>query len=226
MEEVKLLPSFTISEIDLIQITRLNQRFEPLLNLAKLFLSNNSLQLSVGNLTTFAFVLNMNKLFEAFVISFIQRHRSEILPTELQNCNLLPQAKGTNLYLALTHHNQAVFYLKPDLVFQSNDVFPLILDAKYKQLKLNSQKGGVSEADFYQMYAYSHRYRCPYVILLYPQTADILQPLQIVFTLKDTNQVIVAATVDLRCDLSQPQEREILVARLNNIFGNKYEQAN
>ena len=88
MEEVALLPKVNVEDLRLIAITRLNQRFEPLLNLARLFLENESLQLSSGNFQTFAFALDMNKLFEEFVISFIDRHRHEILPTELQDCEL------------------------------------------------------------------------------------------------------------------------------------------
>ncbi len=86
MEEVTLLPKVNVEDLRLMTITRLNQRFEPLLNLARLFLENESLQLSSGNFQTFAFALDMNKLFEEFVISFISRHRREILPSHLQDC--------------------------------------------------------------------------------------------------------------------------------------------
>ena len=77
MEEVTLLPKVNVEDLRLIPITRLNQRFEPLLNLARLFLENESLQLSSGNFQTFAFALDMNKLFEEFV-TYIQQVKSKI----------------------------------------------------------------------------------------------------------------------------------------------------
>jgi hypothetical protein len=40
----------------------------------------------------------------------------EILPTELQDCELLPQSSGAVRYLAKTSNKQPVFQLKPDLV--------------------------------------------------------------------------------------------------------------
>ncbi|MBW4548771.1 MAG: McrC family protein [Symplocastrum torsivum CPER-KK1] len=221
MEEVTLLPSATVNDASLIPITRLNQRYEPLLNLAKLFLDNSSLQLSAGDLATFAFVFDMNKLFEGFIVNFIRRHREEILPAELGSCELIPQAYTTTLHLAHTSHGEPVFRLKPDLAFRNGDNFPLLLDAKYKQLKPTDRKLGVSESDFYQMHAYAHRYQSPRVLLLYPQTADIPQPLQAEFTLEDSEQVIVAATVDLRGDLSKSQERDNLITRLKTILMNK-----
>ena len=135
MEEVALLPKVNVEDLRLIPITRLNQRFEPLLNLARLFLENESLQLSSGNFHTFAFALDMNKLFEEFVISFIDRHRHEILPTELQDCELLPQSSGAVRYLAKTSNQQPVFQLKPDLVMCQKGSFPVIMDTKYKRLK-------------------------------------------------------------------------------------------
>ncbi len=222
MEEVTLLPSATANDANHIPITRLNQRYEPLLNLAKLFLDNSSLQLSAGDLATFAFVFDMNKLFEGFIINFIRRHREEILPTELRSCELIPQAYTTTLHLARTSNGEPVFRLKPDLAFRNGDSFPLLLDAKYKQLKPTDRKLGVSESDFYQMHAYAHRYQCPRVLLLYPQTADIPQPLQAEFALEDSERVIVAATVDLRGDLSKSQERDKLTTRLKTILTNKH----
>ena len=222
MEEVTLLPSATANDASFIPITRLNQRYEPLLNLAKLFLDNSSLQLSAGDLATFAFVFDMNKLFEGFIVNFIRRHREEILPTELGSCELIPQAYTTTLHLAHTSDGEPVFRLKPDLAFRNGDNFPLLLDAKYKQLKPTDRKLGVSESDFYQMHAYAHRYQSPRVLLLYPQTADIPQPLQAEFTLEDSERVIIAATVDLRGDLSKPQECDNLITRLKTILTNKH----
>ena len=50
----------------------------------------------------------------------------------------------------------------------------LIVDTKYKLLDAAAAKAGVAEADAYQMFAYKERYRCPRVILLYPQKTDTI----------------------------------------------------
>jgi 5-methylcytosine-specific restriction enzyme subunit McrC len=214
MEEVNLLPKVNVEDLRLIPITRLNQRFEPLLNLARLFLENESLQLSSGNFQTFAFALDMNKLFEEFVISFIDRHRHEILPNHLQNCELLPQSQHETKYLATTE-GQDVFQLKPDLVMRQKFSFPLIMDTKYKRLKEGDRKLGVSQADFYQMYAYAQRYKCPNVLLIYPQVVGMSE-LKAKFKIE--GGTITAATIDLCGDLSKQSERDKLVERLRGLF--------
>jgi len=214
MEEVTLLPKVNIEDLRFIPITRLNQRFEPLLNLARLFLENESLQLSSGNFPTFAFTLDMNKLFEEFVISLIDRHRLEILPNHLQDCELLPQSVGAVHYLA-KNGNDRVFQLKPDLVMRQKVDFPLIVDTKYKRLQEGDRKLGVSQADFYQMYAYAQRYNCPNVLLIYPQVVG-MSALKAKFEIE--RGTITAATIDLCGDLSKQEERDNLVARLRGLF--------
>lgn len=94
MDEVELLPSVTVADANPSQLTRLNQRFAPLLNLARLFLDGGTLQMTEGDLSTFAFVFDMNQLFEMFIASFIRRYRSEILDDQLADCELLIQSRA------------------------------------------------------------------------------------------------------------------------------------
>ena len=86
MEEVTLLLHVGASDAPPLLLTRLNRRFEPLLNLARLFLEGGSLQLAARDFDTFSFVFDMNQLFEAFLVNFIRRRRDSILPDELQSC--------------------------------------------------------------------------------------------------------------------------------------------
>jgi 5-methylcytosine-specific restriction enzyme subunit McrC len=166
----------------------------------------------------------MNALFENFLIGFIRRHRSGILPEELQPCRFLPQTRGATLFLAHRERSQ-VFQLKPDLSFQDeNRNFPLLLDAKYKSLNERDLRVGISQSDFYQMHAYAHRYECRRVILIYPQTSEIQNNLRVRFRLQkhDDHQNhdvhIDAATIDLRLKLSKPAERKELITELKKIF--------
>ena len=219
MEDVTLLPGITAAEAGSLTLTRLNQRYAPLLNLARLFLDGGALQLSAGDLSTFAFTFDMNQLFEAFVINFVRRHRAEILPPEIRTCELLSQSHGATRYLA-RREAKSIFLLKPDLVFRDQFArFPLLLDAKYKRLDKTDARLGVSQADFYQMHAYARRYDCKRVLLLYPQVVGMTQPLKARFDVEETFISIVAATVDLRIDLSRPQGRESLAGELRDILG-------
>jgi len=218
LEEVTLLPKVTVAEASPTLLTRLNQRFEPLLNLARLFLDDSALQLAAGDLKTFAFVFDMNQLFESFVVNFIRRHRhDDVLSPTLQECELLPQSHGAVFYLA-RRDRTPVFRLKPDLAFRDGNQFPLLLDAKYKQLDKADIKLGVSRSDFYQMHAYLYRYNCPRVLLLYPQTAALSEPLHTRFALEDSDKVIMAATVDLRVELGKREGRYNLVKEMREIL--------
>ena len=50
--------------------------------------------MAAGDVTTFAFVFDMNHLFEAFTVNFIRRHRYDILPVELRPCDCCLNRKG------------------------------------------------------------------------------------------------------------------------------------
>lgn len=218
MEDVELRPGMTAAEAAGVALTRLNRRFEPLLNLALLFLEGGALRMSAGDTPAFAFTFDMNRLFESFLVNFIRRHREEILPPELASCELLPQSKGAALYLARSG-GRRVFMLKPDLAFRRGGEFPLLVDAKYKRLDGADVRLGVSESDFYQMHAYAHRYGCDRVVLVYPQTAGMRDPLRARFAVEGAGVSIVAATVNLQVALGRRSGRGSLTAELRNILG-------
>ena len=214
MDDVSLLPKITIEDVNSIVITRLNQRYEPLLELAKLFLNQQGLQFLVGEIKTHALIINMNQLFERFIINFIRYHRSEILAPDLQECQLISQGIGINKYLANTQNNQSVFLLKPDLAFKIDNHFPLLLDTKYKILKTNDR---ISSLDFYQMYAYANRYNCPMIVMIYPQIGENPARKE-EFPLQGSDKIIRLGTLDLRKDLSQIHERQKLIERLKELL--------
>jgi 5-methylcytosine-specific restriction enzyme subunit McrC len=215
LDPVSLAPYMTATAVPPGIISRLNNRFEPLLNLSRLFLENGSLELSRGDLQTFAFVFNMNQLFEEFLDGFIRRYRAEALPESLQDCTLHSQAKYHTRHLARTNDGQPVFKLKPDLMFRRGSEFPLLVDAKYKLLTPEDRRLGVSQSDFYQMFAYAHRYHSPAVILLYPQDRT---PLRARFKLAGHNAAISAATVDLHRDFSRSENRRALAKEIKAII--------
>jgi 5-methylcytosine-specific restriction enzyme subunit McrC len=222
LDDVTLLPSITVDDARPGLLTRLTQRFTPLLNLARLFLDKGTLQLAAGSLDSFAFVLDMNKLFEAFLVGFIRRYRRSVLPASLAGCRLLPQTQGASLHLARNQDNARVFRLKPDLALRSGHTFPMLMDAKYKGLEPDVSGAGVAQGDFNQMFAYAHRYDCPRVLMLYPQTADMPSAFRQEFSLEGTTgKTVVVATVDIRLDLGSPQGRVEIVERLRQVFQGK-----
>jgi 5-methylcytosine-specific restriction enzyme subunit McrC len=218
LEEVTLLPSLTASAASPALLTRLNRRLEPLLNLARLFLDGGSMRMAAGDLSAFAFVFDMNRVFEAFLVNFVRKHRQQILPQNLWDCDLLPQARGSSLCLAQSD-GKPVFRLQPDLALRSGDTFPLLVDAKYKGLEPGIAGVGVAQADFNQMFAYAHRYDCPRVLMLYPQTADMPSAVCREFALEGTDgKTVVVATVDVREDLSKAEGRKQVVNQLSQVF--------
>jgi 5-methylcytosine-specific restriction enzyme subunit McrC len=217
MDEVELLPHVTVADASPAQLTRLNQRFEPLLNLARLFLDGGTLQMTAGAVSTFAFVFDMNRLFETFIAEFIRRHRAEIFDDQLADCELLIQSRGGRLFLA-QQNERGVFQLIPDLTCRSGKSFPLLIDTKYKRLDRTDRMLGISQADIYQMLAYAHRYESPRVVLLYPETGEITAKIRRTFVIERTNELIQAATVDLRLDMRSMDAQRKLAQELKDIL--------
>ena len=217
MEEVRLAANISGGDANTCQLTRLNERYRPLLNLARMFLDGGALQMAAGDLSTFAFVFDMNQLFEKFVTEFAHRHAGEVLSDELRACDFLPQSRGASRYLA-RKDEKTVFQTKPDIAFRDGVQFPLLVDTKYKRLNERDRKLGVSQADFYQMHAYAHRYKCSRVILLYPQTSEAANATRACFKLENCTHSVEVSTVNLCINLSSKTDRQKLIAELKEIF--------
>jgi 5-methylcytosine-specific restriction enzyme subunit McrC len=226
MDEVTLLPRAVSSDAGQALLSRLHDRYQPLLNLARLFLDDGSLQMGSGGLNTYSFVFDMNKLFEAFVVKFIQRNRRDILPEYLQECSLHPQSRGLeNFYLAERGGRQ-VFNLTPDLVIKgpTGQDYPLLIDTKYKLLDSDGLSQGISSDDFYQMFAYAHRYDCPRVLLVYPRNSSMEQRelVDARFRIENSDKHICADWVDLQPDLSKSSGRLEFTADLKRCIAGIY----
>lgn len=113
-----------------------------------------------------SFLFPMEKLFERYVEICLRRE----LPSGTQ---LISQASSHHL----CHHNgNPWFQLQPDFLIQCDEQ-PWILDTKWKRLdsSLSSteRKYGLSQSDFYQLFAYGQRYLEGKgdMMLIYPKTA-------------------------------------------------------
>ena len=203
--DVERLGEITQADLEAVHFTRLNQRFEPAFNTARLFLENKAIQLAAGKDQTFAFVFDMNRLFEEFVYRFIVRYRQRILKDSWRQARPRYQAKGRPIHLAeKVPSGKTVFRLEPDILFTSpSGRAVLVLDTKYKRLAHNQQRLGIAEGDMYQMLAYAVALDCPRTLLLYPQAAGSL-PTSARFDTLGYPHSVMAATINLRQPLDRP----------------------
>ncbi len=207
LADVQPLGQISTAHLDGIHFTRLNQRFRPAFNLARLFVENRALQLSAGQHRTFAFVFDMNRLFEEFVYRFILRHRARIFPSGWQDVRLRAQSQGQLVYLVeRLPDGRQLFRLRPDLLFTRPSGRPLlVLDTKYKQLDARQHRLGVSQADVYQMLAYAVRLECPQTLLLYPRWVNA-PPAPVEFNTLGQPGRLLVATINLRQPLDSPAQ--------------------
>lgn len=199
-----------------LNVTRLNRQYLPVLELARLFILDSSLQMIANNIETFSFVFDMNKLFEEFVYQFIRRHRNEILPDDLKDpkdCEI--KAQSGDKSLVFSEDGTPVFRLQPDIMFikTTDRSISLIIDTKYKLLETKEKKLDISQADMYQMFAYAKKYNCNRIIMLYPYREEIENNYRIA---EGENQHIYVKTIDIGIDLRQ--NKQTLIRRLNSVL--------
>ena len=144
---------------------RMSARFKPVLALARLFIEGKSPDVVSGSGDGFALLFDMNQLFEGYVGAVAKRvFAKEGLEVSLQ---------GPKRHLARVAGGSPVFELKPDIVARGDDGIAFIIDTKWKRLKEQVFREGVTSTDVYQMYAYSTQYASPDVFLLYPHHTDL-----------------------------------------------------
>jgi 5-methylcytosine-specific restriction enzyme subunit McrC len=145
----------------LIRFDRLNQRYEPSFKLAELFLKATPPDVSGGSVQGFSLFFEMNTLFEEYIGRIARRvFRPDGFKVVLQ---------GPQRYLTFDETTEReAFAMKPDVVGLKGNDAAWIIDTKWKELSKEEAKEGVAQGDIYQMYAYSNRYACSEVVLLYP----------------------------------------------------------
>ena len=128
---------------------RLNEHYRPALALARLLLAHLSPSGATGAIPFPAFLVDMNRLFEAYVSVVLQE-----------------QVPGTGLRLAvqdarhLDYGPSPIIPVRPDVVFYRDELPLAVLDVKYKR----SRPGD----DVYQVVAYCHAFGTHKAILVYP----------------------------------------------------------
>lgn len=136
-----------------VSYTRLTERFRPAVELARLILSSSSFDLGAGNVSASAFLVDMNKAFEDFVIVALRDALG------LSSSVLVQGAAGRRLNM----DEAGRIPLKPDLSIWDGPRCTFVGDVKYKRIEYE----GFRNADIYQMTAYAIATGLPGGILVY-----------------------------------------------------------
>lgn len=141
-----------------VHIDRNTQDYKTLMQWSKVFLMNKSFTTFSGNDHSRALLFKMEKVYE----SYVAQNMRKVMSTT--GWEVFIQDKGYYLFV----HPKKQFALKPDIVMK-RDERVIVLDTKWKRLINNEDKNyGISQADMYQMYAYSKKYETSEIWLLYP----------------------------------------------------------
>lgn len=170
-----------INILDRIQFNKLNQRFKTSFEIAILLLKQ-SIPLFSQDKKSFAFLFDMNILFEKFIARILKE-------------------KYDDVKIPRTSISFGGLNLKPDIIVKSKN---LIIDCKYKILDENSIS---SRDDRYQMYVYANNFEnIKTTMLLYPKYLDVIDK-TIILGENDKKVELKIKTIDL--DFSENFEEYI-----------------
>jgi len=124
-----------------IRFTRLNERYRAAVALAKLILQATSLDLAKGGVVSSAFLMDMNAVFEDFVVVALR----ETLGLSARSFPQGARSRG------LTLDRQGHVGLEPDISWWDGDYCRFVGDVKYKR----TQTKGAANADVYQLVSYA-----------------------------------------------------------------------
>ena len=151
------------------------QRYRVIKPWVALILENRLPFVSQGEHQGLSLLFPMERLYEAYLGKVLKGG----LPAGLQL-----REQISRHYLA-GQGGQGWFRLCPDLAILRGNTPVCILDAKWKLLDSSLDNGrdkyGLSQADFYQLFAYGHRYLPPggHLFLIYPKTERFNEPLPV-----------------------------------------------
>ena len=139
-------------------INRNTKDYEMLMQWSKVFLMNKSFTTFSGATASRALLFPMESVYESYVTKQMKKVMSP------EGWEVSSQDKGHYLFM----EPRRQFALRPDIVMKRGER-TVILDTKWKSLVDNERVNyGISQADMYQMYAYSKKYNTPEIWLLYP----------------------------------------------------------
>lgn len=164
-----------------VSIDRNTSDYKMLLQWAKVFLMNKSFTTFSGTDHSRALLFPMERVYE----SYVAQEMKKVMGSD--GWEVSTQDKGHYLFL----EPRKQFALRPDIVLKK-DSKVIVMDTKWKRLINDERKNyGISQADMYQMYAYSKKYNTPNVWLLYPKNDEMPSDKKIEFRSGDETVVHV-----------------------------------
>lgn len=146
-----------------VKLDRNMKDYEMLMQWSRVFLLNKSFTTFSGSTVSRALLFPMESVYESYVA---QKMKKIMRPA---GWTVSSQDKGHYLF----NEPRKQFALRPDLVLEKNGR-KVIMDTKWKNLVDNERNNyGVSQADMYQMFAYSKKYGTPDIWLLYPMNEEM-----------------------------------------------------
>ena len=130
--------------------TPLNAHYRPAVDLAKLILQSSSFELRRGDVRSTSFLVNMNRVFEDFVVAALRETLGVTQHTLRQGATLhLDQADKIDV--------------QPDLSWWKSGQCLFVGDVKYKRL----EAGRIKHPDLYQLVSYAIAADLPRALLVY-----------------------------------------------------------
>lgn len=183
LKNVSLVP-VTIEDIDSVRYTRLDEAYEPVHMLCRLFVQSIFVSHKIGGQRMFCFLIEMNRLFEEFVRSVFRRFSS-------YRVMRYPRRK----YLDETK----LVRIKPDIRFVKEGKELLVVDCKYKKLKKledDIENAPIINSDVYQILAYMIGYGLQKGMLIYPK-GEVEEESESRITLNGVSRRILVKPIDL-----------------------------
>ena len=136
-----------------VRYTRLNNRYRAAVNLAKLILRSSSFELHSGRVRATSFLVDMNDVFEDFVVTSLRESLG------LTHREFSQNAKGKWLRL----DEAGNIKLEPDISWWQGTRCCFVGDVKYKRINVK----GIKHPDIYQLLSYTIAAGVPEGILIY-----------------------------------------------------------
>lgn len=180
-----------VKDFSKVSLSRGMKEYELLIQWAKIFLLNKSFTTFSGKNAGKALLFPMEQVFEAFIAKQIK-----MLFESQSNGLIHVSAQDSGYYL---FDEPRKFRLRPDIVVSNayDEVYSVvIMDTKWKRLNRNSTSNyGISQADMYQMYAYSKKYHTPNIWLIYPMNDEVRELGQLSFDAVRNEELNVSVKV-------------------------------
>ena len=172
-------------------INPLNAHYQPALGLARLILKSGTVELAAGKVESASFLIDMNQVFEDFVVVRLR----EVL--HLTPYTFPQGAQGHGLWLDPNPNDRKV-RLRPDISWWQGDRCVFVGDAKYKRTTAH----GAQNHDIYQVLAYALAAGLPSALLIYAyDEQERVTP--VTYDIREAGKHIEVAVLDLR---GQPNE--------------------